>query len=249
VAEAGFDELTRLMPAAMDAAVRDIDDRIRREQYMDFMGRAYRQTLLCPAEEKPADRPQAAAVDRLAVSSSARLRQPDGAGALTFELSDGSVHFPMVQDVPLVREALERVSQSWPTATRVEQLVPDGGAETDRTVLCQALLRLCARELVELHTYPPPCGGVSSHPQASPLARHQAREGNEVTNLRHGRTFLEGEFLRRLIILLDGSRDRNALAAELGSSPGTAGEPSPRELGAKLNRGLETLAQQALLHA
>ena len=65
--------------------------------------------------------------------------------------------------------------------------------------------------LVELWLHPPRfVVQPSARPLASPLARHQVKMQNRVTNLRHESVFL-GEFERQLLLLLDGSRERAAL--------------------------------------
>jgi hypothetical protein len=55
---------------------------------------------------------------------------------------------------------------------------------------------------------------LSTRPVASALARLQAERGLPLTNLRHGRVILD-EFSLRLLRLLDGTRDRDALLAML----------------------------------
>jgi methyltransferase-like protein len=54
----------------------------------------------------------------------------------------------------------------------------------------------------------------SARPVASPLARLQATQGEKVTNLRHEVVVLDS-FSRQILPLLDGTRDREALAAAL----------------------------------
>jgi methyltransferase-like protein len=54
----------------------------------------------------------------------------------------------------------------------------------------------------------------SARPVGSPLARLQATQGEKVTNLRHEVVVLDS-FSRQILPLLDGTRDREALAAAL----------------------------------
>ena len=75
----------------------------------------------------------------------------------------------------------------------------------------------------------------SERPVASALARLQAADGTRVTTLRHRSVDVPDELGRRLIGLLDGTRDRAALAAELGR---------PTD---ELERSLEGLARIGLL--
>jgi hypothetical protein len=77
-------------------------------------------------------------------------------------------------------------------------------------------------------------------PRASALARLQARQGADVTSLRHENVRVEEAAARHLLVLLDGTRDRAAILAEL-----TEVEMSPDDLEANLRQ----LGQLALLHA
>jgi hypothetical protein len=119
----------------------------------------------------------------------------------------------------------------------------------DTAVLCDALLRAYAANLVALHVHPPAVATTpSAAPRASPLARHQAQAGALVTNLRHVSVRIEDDLGRRLITLLDGTRDRDALAAELGAFIAERGERMPEaQLREGLERSLQGLARLALL--
>ncbi|MFL5821923.1 MAG: hypothetical protein ACJ764_00615 [Solirubrobacteraceae bacterium] len=58
-------------------------------------------------------------------------------------------------------------------------------------------------------------------PEVHPLARAQARVSSEVTSLRHDQVVLQDQHALALLPLMDGTRDRAALAEELASSAGT----------------------------
>jgi hypothetical protein len=89
---------------------------------------------------------------------------------------------------------------------------------------------------VQLHVWTPPLPAeVPERPVASALARLQAARGTRLTNLWHGSVEVPDELGRRLITLLDGTRDRAALLGEL--------ERPANEL----ERSLEGLARIALL--
>jgi hypothetical protein len=68
-----------------------------------------------------------------------------------------------------------------------------------------------------------------------------------VTNLRHTSVRIEDDLGRRLVTLLDGSRDRAALAADLRAFLANRGDPVPADLADALDRSLEGLAGLALL--
>ena len=250
LAEADFFEMqTGVLPEPVAHELLEVEDPIRREQYLDFVkGRMFRQTLLCRAELEPDRSPRPLVVEELAVSSPARpAGPPDGQGRVTFEGPMGSA---LTTDHPLVSRALEQVGGSWPGAIRVRDLLPGDASEADRMALCDAILRCYAANLVQLHAAPPPLTtSISERPEASPLARHQARSGQLVTNLRHTTVRLEDDLGRRLVALLDGTRDRAQLVDELRSFLSETGQDVPEPLEAGLERSLEGIAGLALFRA
>jgi SAM-dependent methyltransferase len=250
LAEADFFEMqTGVLPEPLSDELLRIDDVIRREQYLDFVkGRMFRQTLLCRAELEVERSPEPLIVGRLAVSSPAQAAgAPDRKGRVTFEGPTGST---LTTDHPLVVRALEHVGRSWPGAVWVRDLIPEDASETDRLAVCGAVLRCYAANLVQLHATPPPLTtSVSERPEASPLARHQARSGQLVTNLRHASVRLEDDLGRRLVVLLDGTRDRPHLLHELRAFLLETGHEVPEPLDAGLERSLEGVAHLALLRA
>jgi hypothetical protein len=60
---------------------------------------------------------------------------------------------------------------------------------------------------------------------------------------------LEDDLGRTLVTLLDGTRDRAALAGELRASVLTAGRPAPDELEGELERRRRDLEGRAMLEA
>jgi Predicted methyltransferase regulatory domain/Methyltransferase domain len=250
LAEADFFEMqTGVLPDAVSEELLRVEDPVRREQYLDFVkGRMFRQTLLCRAELEVDRSPDPLVVEGLAVSSPARAAgAPDGAGRVTFEGRGGS---KLTTDHPLVVRALERIGESWPGAVRVRELIPPEAGEDDRSAVCGALLRSYAGNLVQLHAAPPALTlEAGERPEASPLARHQARAGALVTNLRHTSVRIDDELGRRLVVLLDGTRDRAGLIDALGAFLRESGRQVPADLEAGLERSLQGLAGLALLRS
>ena len=238
LAEADFFEMqTAVAPEPVRGVLRSVEDPLRREQYLDFIkGRMFRQNLLCHAETQIDRRPRPEVVERLAFSSPAVPGgPPDGGGRVVFEGPTGT---SLTTDQPAVIGALERGAERWPGAVWVRDL-----PETDRGVVCEALLGGFAANLISLHACPPRVAHrPGERPEASPLARRQAAEGEFVTTLRHRSVHLEDDLGRRLITLLDGTRDRAALAEEM--RPYADGE-----IETALERSLDGLARLALLVA
>jgi SAM-dependent methyltransferase len=248
LAEADFFEMQ--IGAASEEAARalmGVENPVRREQYLDFLkGRMFRQTLLCRAELEIDRTPRPAVLEGLAISTQAGVRsEPGPDGTVAFEGPTGST---VTTDHPLVIDALKRAAGAWPAALWVRDLLGPEAGDAERAALCDALLRSYAANLVALHVHPPRLTTTAGDaPQTSALARQQAREGAVVTNLRHASVRIEDELGRRLVTLLDGTRDREALAAALAAFLLDRGEPVPPDLHDGLERSLQGLARLALL--
>ena len=78
------------------------------------------------------------------------------------------------------------------------------------------LLQLYGAGLVEFRTWLPPIARVAGErPVASPLARWQAQHGDVVSSRFHQAVKVEDEVGRSLLIWLDGTMDRPALAEKI----------------------------------
>jgi methyltransferase-like protein/2-polyprenyl-3-methyl-5-hydroxy-6-metoxy-1,4-benzoquinol methylase len=205
---------------------------IEMEQYMDFLrNRMFRQTLLCHEEVKlnrslgpwsltgfhcaSCCRPQLASLDL----HSDKVEKFQGPKGLTISVSQ-----------PIVKAALVLLAESWPQtiafsdlAKRARSLLmsapsatPSGvDVETDARVLGGALLTCYTKGLCEFHVHPGHfVVSPGERPQACPLVRIQAANGDSVTNRRHERVLLDS-LARRVLPLLDGTRDRTALVEAL----------------------------------
>jgi hypothetical protein len=77
------------------------------------------------------------------------------------------------------------------------------------------VFRCFCESLIDLHVFPTACAmSPSDRPQASAVARWQARPGGYVTNLFHEQVVLD-VVNAHLVRLLDGTRDRAALLQSL----------------------------------
>jgi len=203
-------------------------DLVAREQYLDFFkGRMFRQTLLCHAE---ADRrePAPAVVRGMLAATAARPAGPVGRGRAEFRGPHGAT---LTTDHDGLKAALVRLGDAWPRALPVAEL-------SDDAAVAEALLQAYAANLVQLHVWAPALAAEPpERPVASAPARWQAARGPRITNLWHRTVEVPDELGRRLIGLLDGTRDRAALLRELGR---------PED---ELERSLEGLARIAVLEA
>ena len=214
------------LPPGVEAAVRELsgEDRVAFEQYSDFLlGRKFRQTVLCRAD-CPVD--EALAPGRMVDLRFLSSAVPDSA-----------------QPAGLLPRAIDALEAVWPATLGFEEVRDGLGADTDE--LARALLHGFRSGVVEPHVDPPRWATLpGERPRASTLARLQAVEAIDLTTLRHENVRMEEPAARQLLRLLDGTRDREAILAELAR-----GEDGVALAAEDLERNLEALAGLALLHA
>jgi len=224
------------------------EDRLSREQYLDFICcRRFRQTLLCHQEVTLRNQPDSSVIPHLRSASPAhKLAAEPGAGPNAPAVFHDSTGGTMVCG-DLVSKAVMRVlTEAWPRSLGfsglVESVLPEIPTElqAERSALVSALLlRAYGTGLVELRLHEPDFAGeASERPACSLLARLQLEKGDVVTNLRHISVNIQDESIRRLMPFIDGTRDRLELAAELARINAEA-EP--------LDRILSELSRMALL--
>ncbi len=101
--------------------------------------------------------------------------------------------------------------------------------------------------LVDLAVWRPAFVSIAGErPEASPLARLQASRGFTMATLNHATVEAGDDQVRRLVMLLDGTRNRSELMRDLaGFAP--AGAADRETLDRELDRNLATVAKLALL--
>ena len=292
LAEADFFEMQDYsFPPHVGEKLRSLSDNIvLKEQYADFIKcRRFRQTLLCHGEVEVRREPRPERLRRFHIASPARpaAPQPD-IKSTTVERFDGIKGAAVSTDNPLAKAALVHLGELWPLTLAFDELLDAAhrrlgveptettemnapvesraidSPESDARLLCDILWQLYGANLVELHLTPSRFVLESSErPLASPLARLQMQRSPVVTSLRHTSVSIPDEFGRRLLELLDGTRDRPALLAELralleagvpllddGDQPASdSDQPASASLEEHLERNLSSLARHALLVA
>ena len=212
---------------------------IDREQYLDFLKcRRFRQTLLCHAGV-PLDRHLQSARMREFSIAAPRAPQNDQAGS-------------PVSSHPIAGALLAVTGEAWPAALSFPELLAEvrhraGAFDEDELLLADLVLAHYACGLLDLHIDPPRFARQpGERPRASALARLQAGTRPYVTNLCHNVVRLEDEWSRTLLELLDGSRDRAALLADMRrAAADRASEIQPDDVA----RSVQGLADLALLEA
>lgn len=246
LAEANYGDMLPgdLPPRAIALAERcSGGDRVVREQYFDFFkNRAFRQTLLCRAEVAVAEGPLAERVRRLYVSS--RAKPVEGG----FDVrSDVAVEFrtargaSMTAAHPMIKAAMLAMGRPWPEALSFEELLAAMetlvGVSPQLDAVADFLLKAYGSGLVEFHARRPQCvARVSEFPVASDLARWQAARSELIVSAHHTGIEATGEVERRLIALLDGTRDVAMLARELRSPAPVPEGPVAEQVQAALRK-------------
>jgi Predicted methyltransferase regulatory domain len=191
-------------------------DRIAEEQTLDFARmRVYRETLLCRAECAVDDDLCLEAITRLRLASRAESTPGEGSVLRVFTLPDGiRMESQDAGTVALMGYLIE----AWPRSVAFPELIgfleaKDAGV--DAGFLIQ-LMRLVVTRMVELHAWQAPVSrGIAERPRASAVSRQEAATQDRATTLLHGSLRLDDPLVRRFLVLLDGTRDREELLEAL----------------------------------
>lgn len=215
------------------------DDWLDARQYGDFLAcRRFRETLLCRQGIVLDRKLSLERLQDLFAASRARPCGPQEGGRQKFDLpKSGS----LTTNHPIAKDVLCRLASLWPESIRISELPLATSPPDDAADL---LMRLLEGGAIELRVSPPRIArAVSQRPAVSALARMQVAAGcRMVTNQRHQNIELKDDVGRRLVLLLDGSRDRAALARALASA-GT----DPGEIERSLEKNLGELHRLCLL--
>ena len=278
LAEADFHEmLPRSLPPRLVEILESIERErglVAREQHLDFLKvRRFRQTLLCHADVALDRALTGGQVERFSVASPI---EPASSGP---DLRPGAVEAfrgpkgAMIRvDLPLAKAALLHLGEAWPRRVPFPELrdrararlagpdLPAAEGDDAARALADILFEAYAAGLVQLHTFMPALAlEPGERPAASPLARLQASRADRpvVSTLLHTRLLVEDPLGRYALQLLDGTRDRVALLADLRrwvrdqgratAAPGAA--PSVEVSPAVLEEKLRDLARLGLLVA
>jgi methyltransferase-like protein/ubiquinone/menaquinone biosynthesis C-methylase UbiE len=235
LAEADFFDMQyeAIAPEAAETLRRlAVDDIVACEQYLDFLTcRRFRQTLLCH-EQITIDRglnPER--VTNQFVASSARpVSEEVAIDSTSVEVFQGRRGTNISTNHPLTKSALLKLASVWPRSIRFKDLLEAVRKELasslartngdvdgeDRKRLSEFLLKAYAANVIELHVQPSEFVlEPGERPTASRLARLQLRDSSTVTTLRHTSVQVMDPIGRYLLMLLDGTRDKDDLLREL----------------------------------
>jgi SAM-dependent methyltransferase len=255
LAEASFVSSSYAGIAPEARAALDTLDPMTREQYLDFIKcRRFRETLLC-RDEVGLERSDAAGRLRSLLFTAARLvrsvPQDKAAEPETTEASAGETGGDAGTRVMMA--LLDVLRAAAPHALPLEALVdtiralPEGDrasmpAEADPLAIVLASLRA---GVIEPHVIAPRLAfPPGERPTASAVVRAQLAGGELVTSLSHRLIKIDDDIAKRLLPLLDGTRDRRELLAATGELAGPE-----KSAAANLDQHLHRLARLGLMIA
>ena len=236
------------------------------QQYRDFLiFRRFRQTLLCREEAPVVREPDPESLRSLYVGAGTLPETPDPDVA-----SDKPVRFVSEKDREvttshfLLKAAFLELGAIWPRWVRVSDLLATSRARVsaaggplataeDETHLLSVLLGCYGADVTQLRsTACPFVTEIPERPRASALARLQARTLTKVVNLKHESVQLEDPLVRTFLELLDGTRDRMAIAREMAAALREK-DPAAVALAAGVEKGIalnfDRVSRLALLEA
>jgi methyltransferase-like protein/ubiquinone/menaquinone biosynthesis C-methylase UbiE len=209
------------------------DDVLAREQYIDFLKcRRFRQTLLCHRALPITREFPLARIAQLfyasTVQPTAPLFEPEVGSPVEFQ---GANQATMTTGHPLVKAALHCLERSWPLSLAFADLKEKAlrhlaslaidpssyDSAADHRHLLTTLFLGFRAGILQLHSHAQRLAPrAGEFPEASRLARLQAGSHDDhVTTLLHTSVSLAGAMENKLLQLLDGTRDRNAIVMEL----------------------------------
>ncbi len=229
-------------------------DPVTRQQYLDFMQcRRFRETLLCRTDIAVERELSPQRLDALAFTAAPAVRaqarsDPAAEPTAADAAGEGDVATALMHEVlaalrsaaphALPFDALLRHTRARPEA---QQLLLGQGAIDLPAVVLASLQAGVIRPHVHVPAVAFPPG---EQPRASAVVRAQLAAGDRVTSLWHVPVKVDDELSRRLLPLLDGTRDRRALVAALAG----VGSDQPVDEAA-LDQHLNRLARLGLLAA
>jgi SAM-dependent methyltransferase len=191
-------------------------DRLAREQYLDFMRlRRFRQSLLTRAKSSSNFNLITTRVGDMQIAAASTLMQ-----TMNEAVQRGQKRDSVLQGGgPAVNAMLLWLADRFPGTVGMADVARwrAANASDDHRSVEALLTEAYVGGVIDLFSQPATLvTTVSGRPRASRIARLQAKSRSRVVNLRHESVSLADPSARRLLTLLDGTRDRAALRNEIG---------------------------------
>ena len=208
-----------------------LKDLIEREQYIDFFcSRFFRRSLVCKSEINLNHQPNLNILDKFSLVSSIRPagKNPNFINR-EVEKFVGYEERGFEIDHPLTKMFLFLLGQKWAKAVQFTELLEEAkqtldkkGFKTDNwekeiDITRQILLQLClTTDFIYLHLYQPPAATkVPLKPEINKLARWQLGLGSNVYTLFNQNFNAADPVLKKLLELMDGTRNNSDLIKSL----------------------------------
>jgi hypothetical protein len=226
---------TNIEPSAL-ALLRGLGtETIVGQQYLDFfLGRRFRQTLLCRTSVEIDRNVTVDRVTSLLVAANVLPTRSSPSDASDLEVmfvraDNKDESASITTSHPLLKAAMVSLGDAWPLPISFEELwdaahnllltwkppMPFDSCN-EWNCLAKTLLNCYQAGLVEFHSWKPHLTSQPGNlPLASPLARLQSLEGDLITSLRHDQVWLHEGMNKKLLQLLDGTRDRSMILHDL----------------------------------
>ena len=249
-----------LAPEAVEF-IDSLDDIIEREQYLDFFrGHTFRRVLFCRKEIELNRRIEPSVLKNFLFNS--QIRPASENFDLTnsnFETFVGNGGNSIEIDHPLAKAALFYLGQIWARSAgffeiieAAREILISRGYETDdwqtefETASAIFLQICCQTDLIKLHLRQSKAAAViGEKPKISDFARWQLRDSVDLLTLYNIGISFEDEFTRRLLNLLDGTRNRTEIFSEMRSFAESEEVIKDKEnFTAELSKRLDIILQQ-----
>ncbi len=264
-AKASSKHTYNITPEATEAFDSLGDDILRREQYLDFIvGRRFRSSIVCHANIKVDREQEYGVINNFFIAS--QLKPVSGDVSVTtvesqrFEAGDGTA---IETNHPFTKAALVHLNKLGDEDVNFQDLVQASielGGNTDPSVVEEDKART-AGFLLEMYKagfvylrcrrQPPIASAAGEFPEAYPFARWQVGRKCDAFRTLRGRNIKpQGNYVLDLLALLDGTRDRAALAvdmARLFERDGANREDYEKVLPASIDTVLSQFAASDLL--
>jgi methyltransferase-like protein/ubiquinone/menaquinone biosynthesis C-methylase UbiE len=208
-----------------------LDDVIEREQYLDFLrGRVFRQTLFCHREVTLNHGLEPSILDKFQLTSDVRPKSENPEFTTSkVEKFIGNKGLGIEINHPLTKTALLYLGQIWGQSIGFSELLQkakqmlqiqdfaDKDWETQFKTAHAIFFQICFNtDLIDLSLYQPSAfTELSEKPKVNALARWQLTDANSVATLLNKDIKIDDEVSRHLLKLLDGTRNRNDLLAQM----------------------------------